>query len=247
MSAVKTQLVVFDFDWSFADQDTDRYVFEVLAPALRKSLRAAKTTTQWTDNVANHLVELHKLGTTREELEGALKGLPVHPAMMRGVQAVKARQEPTKSTFFCLSNSNSVFINTMLNHHGLSEQFVEIVTNPAEFKASGLLHLERRVSPAGEQHGCKVGCSANMCKGKELDEFMTRHGGWAAFDRVVYVGDGGNDFCPLLRLRAQDVALVRMYRELSRRIAKEGVEAGLKCSVVPWGGAWEVEAWLMDN
>lgn len=37
--------------------------------------------------------------------------------------------------------------------------------------------------------------------GKELDEFMERHGGWKAFDRVVYVGDGGNDFCPILRLR----------------------------------------------
>lgn len=101
--------------------------------------------------------------------------------------------------------------------------------------------------------------------GKELDEFMTRHGGWEAFDRVVYVGDGGNDFCPLLRLRTcvqfwstrrlilltfdhrQDVALVRMYRELSRRITKEGVAAGLKCTVVPWGGAWEVEDWLMEN
>jgi hypothetical protein len=34
--------------------------------------------------------------------------------MKRGVQAVKARQDPTKTTFFCLSNSNSVFINTIL-------------------------------------------------------------------------------------------------------------------------------------
>ena len=71
MTALRTQLVVFDFDWSFAgqsdqnsslshsrsplptptDQDTDRYVFEVLAPELRTSLRAAKTTAQWTDNV----------------------------------------------------------------------------------------------------------------------------------------------------------------------------------------------------
>lgn len=105
--------------------------------------------------------------------------------------------------------------------------------------------------------------------GKELDEFMTRHGGWDAFERVVYVGDGGNDFCPLLRLRAcvfwimplrpdlpdftilllfsQDVALVRMYRELSRRIVKEGHASELKCETVPWGGAWEVEAWLLDN
>jgi len=31
---VQTQLVVFDFDWSFADQDTDRWVLEVLAPDL---------------------------------------------------------------------------------------------------------------------------------------------------------------------------------------------------------------------
>ncbi|KAM0748956.1 hypothetical protein T439DRAFT_364472 [Meredithblackwellia eburnea MCA 4105] len=244
---VKTQLVVFDFDWSFADQDTDRYVFEVLAPELRKSLRANKPTVQWTDNVAAHLVKLHEQGKTQKDIESTLQGLPVHPAMMRGVQTVKNRQEPTKTTFLCLSNSNSVFIKTILAHHGLSDQFVEIITNPAEFKPNGLLHLQRRVDPNGEQHGCKIGCSANMCKGKELEEFMQRHGGWEAFERVVYVGDGGNDFCPLLRLRSQDVALVRMYRELSRRIVKDGEAFGLKPTVVPWGGAWEVEAWLLDN
>lgn len=103
------------------------------------------------------------------------------------------------------------------------------------------------MDPNGEQHGCKVGCSANMCKGAELDAFMQRHGGWDAFDRVVYVGDGGNDFCPLLRLRKQDVALVRMYRELSRRIVKEGEASGLKATVFPWGGAWEVERFLLES
>lgn len=109
-------------------------------------------------------------------------------------------------------------------HHDLSDHFVEIVTNPAHFEPSGLLHLERRVKLGEEQHGCQVGCSGNMCKGeicfplwremqkvetdvanrpgKELDEFMARHGGWDKFDRVVYVGDGGNDFCPVLRLRS---------------------------------------------
>lgn len=44
--------------------------------------------------------------------------------------------------------------------------FEEIVTNPAEFLDSGLLSLKRRVDPSGEQHGCKIGCSANMCKGR---------------------------------------------------------------------------------
>ncbi|KAK4057259.1 hypothetical protein OIO90_001756 [Microbotryomycetes sp. JL221] len=238
---IKTQLVVFDFDWSFADQDTDRYVLEVLDPELRFSLRDHKQTTQWTDNVALHLRKLHERGGTKEQIISTLQGLPVHPAMIRGVQTTKARHEP-KTSFFCLSNSNSVYINTILKHHNMENFFEEIVTNPAQFLDNGLLELQRRVDPNGPQHGCKIGCSANMCKGEldsraELEAFIERHGGWSAFDRIVYVGDGGNDFCPLLRLR----------RELSRRIVKEQDQLPLKCEIVPWGGAFEVERFLLGK
>lgn len=45
------------------------------------------------------------------------------------------------------------------------DHFTEIVTNPAEWDESGLLKLRRRVDPTGVQHGCMIGCSANMCKG----------------------------------------------------------------------------------
>jgi hypothetical protein len=37
------QLVVFDFDWSFVDQDTDRWVFEVLSTPLRRKLQDRKS------------------------------------------------------------------------------------------------------------------------------------------------------------------------------------------------------------
>ena len=49
--SVNRQLVVFDFDWSLADQDTDRWIFEVLAPDLRRKMRRDKDTVQWTDSV----------------------------------------------------------------------------------------------------------------------------------------------------------------------------------------------------
>ena len=103
---------------------------------------------------------------------------------------------------------------------------------------------------------------------------MQRHGGWDQFDKVVYIGDGGNDLCPILRLRAcvslsfsshstptliahnvvviphsQDVALVRMYRELSRRIEDTSNVhvSDLKCKIVSWGGAWEVEKFFKEQ
>jgi len=194
---------------------------------------------QWTDIVALTMVELHERGITRAQIEGALRAVPVHPAMIRAVKAIKAASKP-KTTLLCLSNANSVFISTILEYHGLGDLFEEIVTNPAEWTEDGLLRVRRRVDPDGPQHTCKVGCSPNMCKGEELDAYLARSE--KSFDRLVYVGDGGNDFCPILHFKsATDIVCVRRYRELEKRIRNEGEKAGLKASLQYWTGAWVVE------
>lgn len=38
-----------------------------------------------------------------------------------------------------------------------------------------------------------------MCKGEELEVFLKDK---EPFDKMIYIGDGSNDFCPILRLRA---------------------------------------------
>lgn len=79
------------------------------------------------------------------------------------------------------------------------------------------LVLRPRVDPSGPPHGCQVGCEDNMCKGtshlfrspapassrrhigQELTRYIeTRN---TRFDRIIYIGDGSNDFCAVLRLR----------------------------------------------
>lgn len=109
-----------------------------------------------------------------------------HPAMRRAFKDLKASKDPQVTTF-CLSNSNEIYIKTILEvlsptcppssdrelirpipgsqHYNVTDVFDEVVTNPAEFTADGLLALRRRVDPNGPQHTCKVGCSPNMCKG----------------------------------------------------------------------------------
>ncbi|KAF8200661.1 phosphatase phospho-type [Pholiota molesta] len=236
MSPPKKQLVVFDFDWSLADQDTDRWIFEVLAPDLRRKMKSLKNEIQWTDLVAQCLQEAHSRSITKEQIINALEIMPFHPAMVRAVTELKARGE---TTFLCLSNSNSTFISTILRHKSLDDLFDQIITNPAEWDPSGLLKLRRRVDPEGPQHTCQVGCSPNMCKGEELKAFLASKG--IEYDHIAYVGDGTNDFCPILRLRSQDTVFCRTSRGLQKRIQKEGEELGLKCNIHYWGGAWELE------
>jgi len=240
----KRLLVVYDFDWSMADQDTDHYIFEVNDITLRRKLRDLQEKVQWTDLVAMLLREFHEQGGTREQIETALKNMPFHPAMVRAITGLKKTAVPA-TTLFCLSNANSVFIRTILQDKGLLDLFTEIVTNPAEWDESGLLKLYRRVDPDGPQHGCMIGCSANMCKGEELEAFLERHK--PEFDQIIYVGDGENDYCPVLRLRSQDVVLCRRQKGLEKRIEKEGPKDGLKCRVYKWTQAWEVEEYFKTN
>ena len=86
----------------------------------------------------------------------------------------------------------------------------------------------------------RVGHTAADETGDELDAFRARHAS-SNYERIVYVGDGGNDYCPVLRLGKNDVALVRRNRGLAKRILEEG---GVQCTVRYWSGAWEAEQLL---
>lgn len=130
--------------------------------------------------------------------------------------------------------------------HGLSDLFDTIITNPASFSTSepNRLRIGRRLPADGPQHSCKVGCLVNMCKGDELDAWLAANGGRDSWGKVIYVGDGGNDFCPLLRMKEGDWALVRKDMELDARIKNEGVREGLEVEVKKWGQAWEIDEYF---
>jgi hypothetical protein len=112
---VQTQLLISDFDESFSDADTDRWVFEVLSPVLRRKFEeiALSNTMQFTDMCASLLSDLHKEGKTPEDIVGAQRKVYVHPAMIRGVKELKSASSP-KTECFLLSNSNEVYLKTVL-------------------------------------------------------------------------------------------------------------------------------------
>lgn len=132
---------------------------------------------------------------------------------------------------------------TVHQHHNLSQLFSSIITNPAHWGPStpNRLHIGRRLPSSSPPHGCTVGCLENMCKGAELDAYLEGTGGKDSYGRIVYVGDGGNDFCPLLRMRTGDLALVRKGFELDGRVREEGAKEGLKVDIKLWEQAWQID------
>lgn len=220
-------LVVWDFDWSLVNQNSDTYVIEKLDPSgeIWAEARGRKGA-QWTALMDWALGELHsRRGVTPAQLREALATIPVMPAVREAMQRAAARGNEQR----ILSDANSFYISSILSEplHAASH-FSAVETNPAALDPDGRLRVQPH-QPAGIPHGCP-NCPPNLCKGRVLQQWLEERPSL----RCIYVGDGGGDFCPAARLRPGDILLAR--RAPHGGLLHLARTQGIAAPIVEWGG-----------
>lgn len=144
-----------------------------------------------------------------------------------------------KSTVDCIviSDSNTMFIDWILNASGLHAAVDRVFTNPAKINDLGYMEVQ-----CYHSHDCQR-CPVNLCKKKVLELFLSEQaGGGVEYKRVFYVGDGGNDLCPTSCLRGRDVAMPRKGYTLEKllgKLAGQGSTA-LQAKVIAWDSGTEI-------
>ncbi|KAF9977749.1 hypothetical protein BGZ73_004973 [Actinomortierella ambigua] len=237
-------IACFDFDWSLVEQDSDRYVFEQLSPVLRQRLE--NPVGQWTDLLNACLKEYYEDGGRRKDIVDALCRVPMDPAMIEFCKQLHAHGWK----LVILSDANQVYIQEILRHHGILDLFDRIITNPAYWNPPDeeRLVIRRLIGADQPPHQCPLGiCSLNICKGQELDAILAEYiqqqhksiqmaDGTMAIvhPRLLYVGDGRNDYCPSLRLSTADTVFARRGRYLEKMMLDEARRSVVKASVVFW-------------
>jgi pyridoxal phosphate phosphatase PHOSPHO2 len=218
-------IVIFDFDWSFIDENTDTYVIEKLAPELYKGeFESLRKDTQWTilmDLMVGNMTR--NLGISRESLAACLQGIPYFIEMFEAAKFAAA----SGAKLYIVSDSNEFYINEILNHHGLRSIWANVYTNKASFN-EGILRIGGHHDSTAP-HECSR-CPTNMCKGKILSEILASEPNISGPRRVIYVGDGGGDSCPCLRLKENDVVCCRRDWKLHQVLVAEQCRA----IVEPW-------------
>ncbi|WVZ77253.1 hypothetical protein U9M48_025140 [Paspalum notatum var. saurae] len=206
-------LVVFDFDKTIVDCDSDNWVVDALGATRRFDhlLRHLP----WNHAIDAMVGELHAEGRTAEDIRACLRAAPLSPHVAAAVKAARALGCELR----VLSDANAFFIDTVLAHHGLSACFSATDTNPAHIDAAGRLTIRpyHDFGSGGAGHGCALPtCPPNMCKGKVLERILLQEQEAAAAAgssrlrrAVVYVGDGRGDYCPSLKLREGDYVMPR--------------------------------------
>ncbi|KAG0049370.1 hypothetical protein BGZ83_005856 [Gryganskiella cystojenkinii] len=236
-------LACFDFDWSLIETDSDRFVIDYLSPELRKKLDESPM--QWTDLQNECLKEYHDHGGSDQRIHESLTKVPMDPDMIKICQLLFDRGWDLA----IVSDANTVYIESILEHYGIRHLFKAIVTNPAFWDDQGRLHIHRLTSPE-KPHNCPLGvCSLNICKGKEIDKLLQERLGSAVSEktttpalRMLYVGDGRNDYCPALRMKtSDDLYFVRRGRTLEKYLEKNSnARDAIQARIVYWSAAGEI-------
>jgi 2,3-diketo-5-methylthio-1-phosphopentane phosphatase len=235
-SAARPDLVVWDFDWSMINENSDTYIIQELDPsgAVWEAARQKHAEDmEWTLLMDWCVGELHARGVQPAQIDAVMGAIPVFPSALSAVAHASAAGADQR----ILSDANTVYIDRFLAPRPeLASAVSTIETNEASYGADGRLTI-RAHQPAGRAHGCEL-CPPNLCKGAVLSRWLEAE----LPGRCVYVGDGGGDFCPATRLRKGDVLLARRAPHSSLLDLCREQPSRVRATVVEWGGAQDPQA-----
>ena len=217
-------LLVFDFDHTVVEDNTDVEILKVLPtfdPSPYKQLYKDEGWTVYMDKIFE---VFSANGLKKQDFEGVLRTMQLAPGMKDLFDYISKHLDVLECII--ASDSNTWFIEFLLEHHGIAAIFNKTFTNTGKWEEETL-----RVEPYTRSHDCPK-CPVNMCKSEIV--VCERTG----FKHVVYVGDGFNDLCPIKSLKTGDLGCPRNDFKLAKMIKKEQKDFHLLC--------WTTEGVMLD-
>lgn len=231
-------VVVFDFDKTIIDVDSDNWVIDNLGAT--DQFERLLPTMPWNSLMDLMMKQLHLEGKTIEDIAQVLKRAPLDPHVISAIKSAYALGCDLR----VVSDANHFFIETILKHHGVLECFTEINTNPSCVDEEGKLRIfpyhDFTTNSTTCSHGCSL-CPPNMCKGKIVERIQASVDGKKTF---IYLGDGKGDYCPSLKLREGDFMMPRKNYPVWELITSN-MEL-IKAEVHEWSDGEEEERILLQ-
>ncbi|XP_059207599.1 pyridoxal phosphate phosphatase PHOSPHO2 [Centropristis striata] len=230
-------LMVFDFDHTVVDDNSDTWVIRCLpSQSLPDSVKKSYRKGYWTEFMGRVMKYIGEQQVSPDSVRSVMEAIPFTAGMTDLLTFISEH----KSSIDCIiiSDSNTMFIDWILQASGFQAAVDQVFTNPAKFNELGYMEVQ-----CYHSHDCRQ-CPVNLCKRKVLELYLSEQSGRGVqYEQVFYAGDGGNDLCPTSCLRGHDVVMPREGYTLEKLLAKmEGEEddCSLRARVIAWSSGTDI-------
>lgn len=214
-------LAVFDFDRTIVDDDSDATIINRLREKKPPPEWEAGNH-DWTPYMSDVFEHAYSAGLSQDDILDCIGSMRPTPGVEKLITTLAAEGWD----IVLVTDANTVFVQHWLKVHGLLDCITEIITNRAFWQGSRLF-----IEPCMRQTSCPR-CPSNLCKSRALVDWCAKH----AYGKIVYCGDGRNDFCPAMSLPANAIVFPRRGFPLDDLIKKTLASPApqVKARVVPW-------------
>lgn len=235
----RSMLIAFDFDHTICEDNTDVVARKLLPEEkIPEDVKSLYQSSGWIAYMSKIFELLHSNSIDACRIKNSIINIPP----VAGIEALITALHTNGHEIIIISDSNSVFIDCWLRSRKLERIVSRVFTNPAWFDNEGKM----RVDMYHIQRTCQWS-TINLCKGQILMDYIKeRREQGKHFERIIYIGDGKNDLCPILRLSRSDLACPREDYVLIKILSKLPLNVSLKAKTVPWKNGTDLRRQLED-
>lgn len=236
MSQIKKHLVIFDFDQTIAFYDALFYLFPLIYTKEEEAqILENEEKKSYVDIFNLFFSDAKKSNISIHEIDEKLKHLELSPGMLELFNYL--RENKRIYEVIIISSNCTYLIEKILEIYQISDVVSSIYCNPSKCYDDTIVVFQK------ESHSCKL-CNPCQCKKKELQHFFEVNKR-ENYDKIFFIGDGGNDLCLAETISENDVTFPRFEYNLYQKIFNPENASKIHCKVLPWNSALEIKDYFV--
>ena len=217
--------MIFDFDQTIIDDDSTSFIIKLLENSdfHENDLYKKHINTKWVEYVQDLLNRINNQKINITKIQNIFNKIKVTNGFLNLFNHLKENENIFESII--LSNSNNLFINWWATNRNIPIK--QIIANKAEAVSNTLIKIWN-----DQKSTCKY--CPDLCKKMCLEEYVKDK----QYKKLIYVGDGENDFCPAQVLDKGDYLFIRnkfpLHQMLSKTMSSNVTHKDLKANIKVW-------------
>lgn len=219
--------MVFDMDHTILSENTDERVLELLKDStLDEVMAKINKMNNWAHSMQVVFDAMQAENVKVSEIERVVKEIDLNPGFREVFNHLEANRD--KFDMVLMTGGNTIYVEWVLEQHKLKNLVQHVYCNISHIVDNTYV----KIRPY-HVHSCDR-CDKAQCKKEMFTEHLQKLEDSDKYKRLVFVGDGPNDYCASLVLRENDVLFPRKNYPLYNMLYNQGLIKTLKCDIIPW-------------